>query len=134
MAPDISARNGKSQDVIFLAETVSGDRDLLKSHMAKRNPPEPREIFLGDWLNLWEIGPTKAAEIAGCTQSYISNIVRGEKININALYLLRLSEHFEISVNDFYRKPPTESQIASIRSLSPKAQEAVLRAQRQKRA
>lgn len=102
--------------------------------MAKRNPPPPREIFLGEWLKLWDIGPTEAAKIAGCSQSYISNISSGARPNVNALFLLRLSEHFEVSINDFFRKPPTEAQIASIQSLSPKAQDSLLRSRRLKRA
>jgi hypothetical protein len=73
--------------------------------MAKHKNIEPREIFLGDWLKAWGIGPTEAAKIAGCTQSYISNISRGVRPNVNALFLLRLSEHMRVNVNDFFRRP-----------------------------
>ncbi len=105
---------------------------LVKSGMGNRNPPEPQEIFLGDWLDLFGIGVTEAAEIAGCGQSYISNIIANRKPNINVLYLLRLSEHMEININDFFRPLPSKSHIASLKRLSPKAQAAVLAHQQKK--
>ena len=107
---------------------------LLKCGMGKRKKVEPQEIFLGDWLNLDEFGPTEAAEIAGCTQSYISNISSGVRPNINVLYLLRLSEHLGVTVNDFFRKPPTDAHIASLRNFSPEAQAFLLRPKKKKRA
>lgn len=100
--------------------------DLVKSCMAKRNTPKPREIFLGDWLALFEIGPSEAATIAGCSQSYISNISRGARANVNALYLLKLSEHMDVNINDFFRPLPSQSQLASIQRLSPKARAAII--------
>lgn len=105
----------------------------LKSRMGKRTPPEPREIFLGDWLNEFGIKVGEAAEIAGCDQSYISNIISGRKKNINALYLLRLSERMDININDFFRPLPSQSTLTALKRLSPKAQAAVL-AQKRKRA
>lgn len=100
--------------------------------MAKRNPQEIREIFLGDWLKRAGIGPTEAAKIAGCTQSYISNISSGARPNVNTLYLLPISEALGITVNDLFRKPPSEAQLAPMKALSPEAQEALLRPKRQK--
>lgn len=95
--------------------------------MGKKATPKPREIFLGDWLDRWEIGPSAAAKIAGCSQSYISNIKRGEKTNVNALYLLALSEHIGVTVNDFFRKPPPKAHLAEIQEFSPQAQGALLK-------
>lgn len=100
--------------------------------MAKRSNTDAREIFLGDWLAHFEIGPTEAAKIAGCTQSYISNISRGARTNINALYLLKLSEHLEVNINDFFRPLPSQAQIAPLKGLSPKAQAAILAPKRRK--
>lgn len=100
--------------------------------MAKSDPIEPREIFLGDWLEHFGIGATEAAKIAGCTQSYISNIKRGARQNINALYLLRLSEHMELNINDFFRPLPSQSQLVALSKLSPKAQAALLGNKRKK--
>ncbi|MES5483625.1 helix-turn-helix transcriptional regulator [Bradyrhizobium sp. INPA03-11B] len=98
--------------------------------MGKRNHVEPQEIFLGAWLKLKGIGATEAARIAGCTQSYISNISGGVKNNVNALYLLKLSDHMGITVNDLFRKPPSEAQIAALSEFSPQARESLLKSKR----
>lgn len=133
MGLSISARNADVKHKIFLSEKVLECRQSLKSVMAKRNPPEPRNIYLGEWLERAGISVTEAAEIAGCTPSYISNIKAGSRDNINVLYLLSLSEKIGICVNDFFQKPPSEAQVASIAALSPEAQEMLLRTQRAKR-
>lgn len=133
MGATISPRNAKSQSKIFPPEISLPIKGLLKCRMAKRNAPEPEEIFLGEWLDRAGIGPTEAAKIAGCSQSYISNISSGARTNINALFLLKLSNHLNITINDFFRRPPSESQIASLKALSPEAQEALLRPKLQKR-
>lgn len=132
MTSDISTRNGKSQQEIFLPENGLPINGLLKCDMSKRSTVEPREIFLGDWLEFFEIGPTEAAQIAGCSQSYISNISRGVRPNVNALYLLKLSEHLDININDFFRPLPSQSQLSALKKLSPRAQAAVLARQQQK--
>lgn len=132
MDTTISTRNGKSQAEIFLGEISVPSGKLLQCGMAKRSDTEAREIFLGDWLAHFEIGPTEAAKIAGCTQSYISNISRGARTNINALYLLRLSEFLEININDFFRPLPSKAQIEPLKGLSPKAQAAILAPKRRK--
>jgi hypothetical protein len=134
MTHTISARNAKSQPEKFLPEITLPFKRLVRYGMAKRRKTEPREIFLGEWLKRAGIGPTAAARIAGCTQSYISNISGGARTNVNALFLFKLSEHLGVNINDFFRKPPTEAQIASIKALSPEAQDALLRPARAKRA
>ncbi len=101
--------------------------------MTKTDTVPYQELHLGDWLTFFEIGPTEAAEIAGCTQGYISNMVGGRKDNINVLYLLRLSEHMGVTVNDFYRPLPSRNQLATLKNLSPKAQAAILARQSGKR-
>lgn len=111
-------------------EMNGAERGFLQCDMAKRTNVEPQEIYLGAWLKLKGIRATEAARIAGCTQSYISNVSRGAKKNVNALYLLRLSEHMEITVNDLFRKPPSEAQIKSLSEFSPEAQESLLRSKR----
>lgn len=100
--------------------------------MGKVPKTAPREIFLGEWLDNFEIGRSEAARIAGCTQGYISNIARGARENVNALYLLRLSEHMHITINDFYRRPPSVTQLAPLADLSPAARQAVLDRKRRK--
>lgn len=128
----ISTRNAKSQSEIFPVEITEAKIGSLQCLMAKQPESDTREIFLGDWLEHFEIGPTEAAKIAGCSQSYISNISRGVRKNINALYLLKLSEHLEININDFFRPLPSQSHINSIKALSPRARDAVLTRGRRK--
>jgi plasmid maintenance system antidote protein VapI len=91
------------------------------------------KIYLGDWLEEFQMENGEAAEIAGCDQSYISNIVANRKPNVNVLYLLRLSEKMGVTINDFYRKLPNKAQLAALKDLSPKAQ-ATLLARFQKKA
>lgn len=133
MATTISTRNTKSQDQIFLGEITDGSIAPLHYDMAKRSDDEPPQIYLGDWLEEFDIDNGKAAKIAGCDQSYISNIVANRKPNVNVLILYRLSEEMEVTINDFYRPLPSKSQLAALKNLSPKAQ-ATLLARFQKKA
>lgn len=100
--------------------------------MAKHGIDEQPEIFLGQWLEFFEMDVTEAAEIAGCTQSYVSNIIANRKSNVNVLFLLRISEALSVNVNDFYRPLPRKSELRALKELSPKAQAAILEKQRQR--
>lgn len=130
MAETISTRNEKSQPKIFLGEIDSEIAVPIDLGMQKKPQDPIPEIYLGDWLDHFNIGPTEAAKIAGCSQSYISNISRGAKKNVNALYLLRLSEHLGVNVNDFFRRLPSQAQLSALTDLSPKAQAALLAGKR----
>lgn len=132
MTQIISSRNGESQRKIFPSETTWPANGLVPYGMGKARKAAPREIFLGEWLAQFELGPTKAARIAGCSQGYISNIAAGLRTNVNALYLLRLSEHMKITINDLFRKPPPIAHVESIESLSPEARTAILSRHRRK--
>lgn len=132
MTADISTRNAQSQPEIFPPEISLCDSALVECGMGRRTAQEPREIFLGDWLRLFEKGPVEAAKIAGCSQSYISNISRGARSNINALYLLRLAEWLGVSVDDFFRPVPSQAHIAALAQLSPKGQASILNRRRRK--
>lgn len=100
--------------------------------MAKEPGDEPPPIYLGDWLALFETTVGEAAEIAGCGQSYISNIIANRKSKINVLFLLRLSDELGVTINDFYRPLPNKSQLAALKNLSPKAQATLLARQQRK--
>lgn len=126
MSRNISTRNRKSQPQIFLPEMDCGNNGFLQCGMAKKPALDVPEIYLGRWLALFDMGPTEAAKVAGCSQSYISNISAGRRPNVNYLYLLRISEEMGISVNDFFSPPPNKSHVAAMKSLSPKARAAIL--------
>jgi plasmid maintenance system antidote protein VapI len=94
--------------------------------MQKDASKDPLDIHLAEWLEFFQVGPSEAARIAGCSQGYISNIMAGRKKDINVLYLLKLSDHFGITVNDFYRPLPSKAQLNTLKSLSPRAQASIL--------
>ena len=126
MGPDISPRNTKSQQEIFPGEKDGKATEFIQCGMGKLAYEEPPEIYLGAWLEEFDVSVGKAAEIAGCDQSYISNIIANRKPNINVLYLLRLSDEMGVTVNDFYRPLPNKSQLAALKNLSAKAQATLL--------
>lgn len=133
MGQSISPRNSKSQPQIFPVEIVSVPTAKIEWGMGKLDNDDPPTIYLGAWLEEFEMDNGAAAEAAGCNQSYISNIVANRKPNVNVLYLLRLSEKMGVTINDFYRKLPNKAQLAALKDLSPKAQ-ATLLARFQKKA
>lgn len=100
--------------------------------MSKPNDDDAPDIYLGAWLELFDLPIGEAAKIAGCGQSYISNIVANRKSNVNVLYLLKLSDHLGVTVNDFYRPLPNRSQLNALKGLSPKAQATILARQQRK--
>ncbi|WP_147413532.1 helix-turn-helix domain-containing protein [Pseudorhodoplanes sinuspersici] len=127
MPQTISTRNDLRQPEIFLLEIVRQNRGLVPCLMGKTTDDENREIFLGGWLKLFGLKTVRAAEIAGCSQSYISNISGGRRSDVNALYLLRLSDRLGVTVNDFFVPPPSESDPTSFIDISAKARESVIK-------
>jgi transcriptional regulator with XRE-family HTH domain len=89
-------------------------------------------IYLREWLELLGVDITDAAKVAGISQPYMSNIIAGRKPNVNVLYLLRISEHLGITINDLYRPLPKKAQLTQLTELSPKAREKIFNLQRKK--
>jgi plasmid maintenance system antidote protein VapI len=133
MEESISPRNRKSQPQIFPVEIVKVPVAKIEWGMGKADNKDPPTIYLGAWLEEFNLDNGAAAEAAGCDQSYISNIVANRKPNVNVLILLRLSEFMGVTINDFYRKLPSKTHLAALKDLSPKAQ-ATLLARFQKKA
>lgn len=100
--------------------------------MTNHDDEEPPQIYLGQWLDFFEKDVTEAAEEAGCTQGYISNIIANRKPNVNVLYLLRISEWLDVNINDFYRPLPRKSELQALKKLSPRAQASILEKQRKR--
>lgn len=105
---------------------------LVKCGMGKKPKPQPREIFLGDWIEFFDLKVIDVAKRAGCSQGYISNIIAGTKENINVLYLLAISEMMDISVNDLFLRPPAKAVIAQLESFSPRARQTIIARKHQK--
>lgn len=129
MGHTISTRNQKSQPEIFLEGIATDTNTRLPYGMREDEDPK---LHLGAWLELLETDVGTAAKIAGCDQSYISNIIAGRKKNVNVLYLLRISEELGVTINDFYRPLPGRSQLNAFKNLSPKAQATILARQSKK--
>lgn len=129
MDQTIPPRNEESQDEKFLQGMRIFPTPRLPSVMAKDEEPE---IHLGEWLEFFELKITEAAEIAGCSQGYLSNIIANRRTNFNIKILLRLSESMGVNINDFYRRLPSKSQLSTLKNLSPKAQAAILARQQNK--
>lgn len=117
---------------IFPLEMPHNINALVKCSMGKKPKPAPREIFLGDWIDFFDLKVIDVAKRAGCTQGYVSNIARGAKDNINVLYLLAISDMMGITVNDLFQRPPSKTMIAQLESYSPRARETIL-ARRQRK-
>jgi plasmid maintenance system antidote protein VapI len=132
MGNHISPGNANRQPKIFPPEILSTAPASLQCGMGTKANLEAPEIHLGDWLDFFEMKVGEAAEVAGCHQSYISNIIAGRRTDINVVFLLRLSEHLGITVNDFYRPLPSKSQLTTLKNLSPKAQATILARQQRK--
>lgn len=108
---------------------ASGFLDLP---MAKKPTLPQRPIFLGLWLNLFEIDVTEAAKAGGVTQGYVSNIIANRKPNVNVMILLPISEMMGITINDLYHRPPTNEQTAAMAALSPQARESLVQLKRRR--
>ena len=108
---------------------ASGFLDLP---MAKKPKLPPRPIFLGQWLELFEIDVTEAAKAGGVTQGYVSNIIANRKPNVNVMILLHISEMMGITINDMYLRPPTSEQTAAMVALSPQARESLVQLKQRK--
>lgn len=100
---------------------------LVNCGMGKTPRRTYRPIYLQEWLEAVGAKPADVARAAAVGESYISNIIAGRKENPSAHVLLAISEHLGITVNDLYRRPPPESSLSHLTSLSPAALDALLR-------
>lgn len=73
---------------------------------------------MGQWIAQSGRQQEDIADSAGITDAYLSELISGKKKNPSAHVLRALSEELKITVNDFYRKPPTAGQLERLRNLS----------------
>ncbi len=133
MDTDISTRNTNCQTKRFPSGISFEGNGLVICDMPRPirkpvpiEPAEPAEIFVGQWLKYYGVTQVEAGEIGGCGQSYIANISAGRKKNVNAQILLRLANHLDIKVHDFFRRPPSPEIEAALADLSPEARASVI--------
>jgi len=84
-----------------------------------------RELHIGEWIVRLGREQREIARAAGITEAYLSNLIAARKKNPGADILLRLSEAMGLTVNDLYRRPPSEGAFEAISGLEP-AQAATL--------
>lgn len=91
--------------------------------MPRVSPKLFRPLFVGEWVAQFisQSGRQQEdiADAVGITDAYLSELMSGKKKNPSAHVLLALSEELGITINDFYRKPPTAAQMDKLKNLSP---------------
>lgn len=89
-------------------------------------------LYVGDWIDALGFERRVAAEFAGTTQSYISNMSGGRQNrrqtgrSPSTRILLALSRLLQISMNDFFVPPPAKLTQAAMADLSPQAVAALM--------
>ena len=69
-----------------------------------------KPLFVGQWIVAVNRRPSEVAKAIGIGESYLSQIISGEKPNPSHSILFSLSEELGVPMNDFYRRP-TERDI-----------------------
>jgi transcriptional regulator with XRE-family HTH domain len=78
-----------------------------------------RPLHVGEWVAQSGRQQEDIADSVGITDAYLSELMSGKKKNPSAHVLRAISEELGITINDFYRKPPTQAQRDRLRNLSP---------------
>lgn len=78
-------------------------------------------LYVVEWIEALGAERAKVAKAGHCTQSYISNMGGGRRLNPSAYVMYYISEFLGVTVNDLYQPPPPESSIEAMRALSPRA-------------
>lgn len=84
-----------------------------------------RPLFIGPWLTKLNRKPREVCQASGVDESYMSQLISGEKQNPSADVLMRISEELGISVNALYRRPPEMDVTDRVQKLSPEQFEAL---------
>src|SRR5215831_2175004 len=94
---------------------------LLANHrgMPRISPKLFRPLYVGEWIAQAGRKQTELAQAIGITDAYLSDLISGRKKNPSAHVLRALSEELGITINDFYRKPPSRMQMERLKNLSP---------------
>ena len=78
-----------------------------------------RPLHVSEWVAQSGRRQDEIARAVGITDAYLSELISGKKKNPSAHVLRALSEELGITVNDFYRKPPSQVQLDRLKNLSP---------------
>jgi transcriptional regulator with XRE-family HTH domain len=82
-----------------------------------------KPLYVGEWVAGYlakkGLQQEDLAEAIGITDGYLSELMSGKKKNPSAHVLRAISEELGITINDFYNKPPSRSQLDRLKNLSP---------------
>lgn len=87
--------------------------------MARSPRPQYRPLFIGPWIIRLGRKPSEIAKAVGVGESYLSLLISGDKKNPSGALLLAISEELGISVNDLYRRPPSQEVTDAVTTLRP---------------
>ena len=100
-------------------ETRRNVNGLVPWGMGKLPKRTYRPLYIGQWIIRLGRKPREVAAAAGIDESYLSNLISGEKRNPSAAVLFDISDVLGITVNDLYRPPPPASAVERAGELSP---------------
>lgn len=87
--------------------------------MANSSPKHFKPLYIGEWVAQDRRQQEEIADKADITDAYLSELMSGRKKNPSAHILRALSEVLGITINDFYRKPPSAREMDRLRNISP---------------
>jgi transcriptional regulator with XRE-family HTH domain len=88
-------------------------------HMPAITRPQYKKLHLGEWLARLNVKQADLARDVDITESYLSKLISGKKVNPAVSLLLQISDRLGLSVNDLYKQPPSISAIEDLKSFSP---------------
>lgn len=94
--------------------------------MAKAADRAYRPIFIDEWLEITGHSRAEAAEAADVDVSYIANMQGKRRQNPSAYVMLAISELLGVTVNDLFRRPPSDAALNILTGFSPGAQQILL--------
>lgn len=87
--------------------------------MARSSTRHYQPLFIGEWVLQSRRPQEEIADKVDITDAYLSELVSGRKKNPSVHILRVLADELGITINDFYRKPPSASQLERLKNISP---------------
>lgn len=82
-----------------------------------------KPLYVGEWvagyLSKTGLQQEDLAEAVGISDGYLSELMSAKKKNPSTHVLRAISEQLGITINDFYKKPPSQAQLDRLKNLSP---------------
>lgn len=76
-------------------------------------------LFIGEWVLQSRRQQEDIADKVDITDAYLSELMSGRKKNPSVHLLRALADELGITINDFYRKPPSAATLARLKNISP---------------